>query len=352
MTDVSAADYTITGFTPTEIGTFVSANQDAVTVGDNTYTLAMAAGDTLTIMGEAFVGNTEEYYLQMDEDATLSLVLDLTGSITVEINSGVVSTTDDVDYEFFTRKFISGGVNTNPDYWYDDITYPMNFVVAEGATFNIRCPFIATATTLDGTGTDVAPNEVDNPATITNNGTINVASTMTFEEGAEAGLTGELTLADGAQIIASTDISDHIANSDVVYDAETGTYATRANYTEVDALIAEAEALVETDYTEESWAALQEALDAVVRDKTSLEQATVDGYAMAIEDAIAGLDAAITVGEPDDSEGVLGDSTDTPSEEVPEVPQTFDSLGLYIGAGALSIGAIVGAVIYLKRKNA
>ena len=52
----------------------------------------------------------------------------------------------------------------------------------------------------------------------------------------------------------------------------------------------------------------------------------------------------------------LGDSntpsedTTTPSEEVPAVPQTFDALGMYAGIGAISIAAIAGAIIYLKRR--
>lgn len=45
-------------------------------------------------------------------------------------------------------------------------------------------------------------------------------------------------------------------------------------------------------------------------------------------------------------------SSEVPSEEVPEVPQTFDSLGVYVGIGLVSVAGIAGAVIYLKRRNA
>ena len=64
-----------------------------------------------------------------------------------------------------------------------------------------------------------------------------------------------------------------------------------------------------------------------------------------------------TVTLTEDGDDVIGDGTDTPttpetpSEETPEVPQTFDSLGTYVAAGIVSIIAIVGAVIYIKRKQ-
>ena len=45
-------------------------------------------------------------------------------------------------------------------------------------------------------------------------------------------------------------------------------------------------------------------------------------------------------------------SEEVPEEEVPEVPQTFDALGIYAGIGLVSVAGIVGAVVYLKRRNA
>ncbi len=382
ITDVAAADYTISGFSAGEIEAFVRENATGgaldYTTTPGVYVLTLTAEDTLKIGTDAFVGATEDYYLQMGENTTMRVALDAnTNAITVYIDSGVASTTNDEDYIFYTRKSISYGTNLDPEYWYDDVTYPMNFVVAENATFNIRCPFIVTSTTLDGTGTDLDPNEQSNPASVTNEGTINVTSKMEVEAGAEGNLTGKFTLADGAQIVAATDITAHIANADVIYDASTGTYATPADYTEVNAAIAEAEALTKEDYTEESWATLQTAIAAVVDNKTSLEQATVDGYAASIKNAIQALEENNTVGviDPGESEGNLGESgeteepteeevtpqepaeeestpADTTEEEVPEVPQTFDAASLYITIGLISIAAITGAVIYLKRKNA
>ena len=62
-----------------------------------------------------------------------------------------------------------------------------------------------------------------------------------------------------------------------------------ADYTAVDAALEKAAALKEADYTAASWANLQAAIEAVVRDLAPSEQETVDGYAAAIEAAIAAL---------------------------------------------------------------
>ena len=63
----------------------------------------------------------------------------------------------------------------------------------------------------------------------------------------------------------------------------------KADYTAVDEAIAQAEVLDRDLYTAESLAVLDEAVAAVVRDKDITEQAVVDGYAEAIEKAIAAL---------------------------------------------------------------
>ena len=70
----------------------------------------------------------------------------------------------------------------------------------------------------------------------------------------------------------------------------------KANYAAVDAAIAKAETLTEADYTADSWAAVEAAIDAVVRDLPVSDQAKVDAMAKAINDAIDALVAA----EPED----------------------------------------------------
>ncbi len=62
-----------------------------------------------------------------------------------------------------------------------------------------------------------------------------------------------------------------------------------ADYTAVDAALEKAAALKEDDYTAASWAKLQTAVEAVVRGLAGNEQATIDGFAAAIEAAISAL---------------------------------------------------------------
>ena len=92
-----------------------------------------------------------------------------------------------------------------------------------------------------------------------------------------------------------------------------------------------------------------EVLDAVLEEGTiKFETTHLSTY------AIIGYN---TVTLTEDGDDVIGDGTDTPTnpeipgEETPEVPQTFDSLGTYVMAGVVSIVAIVGAVIYIKRRQ-
>ena len=83
------------------------------------------------------------------------------------------------------------------------------------------------------------------------------------------------------------------AGAEAMQISEIGLYgagaADYADYTAVDAALEKAAALNEADYTAASWAKLQAAVEAVVRDLTAVEQATVDGYAAAIEAAITAL---------------------------------------------------------------
>ena len=85
--------------------------------------------------------------------------------------------------------------------------------------------------------------------------------------------------------------------TDGVYTVGTGTMTVEgvkvnpADYTAYDAAVAKTEGLVAEHYTEETWAALTEALAADVAGLTAVDQATIDAAAQAIEAAFAALEA-------------------------------------------------------------
>ena len=110
-----------------------------------------------------------------------------------------------------------------------------------------------------------------------------------------------------------------------------------ADFTELDALIASAEALVEADYTAESWAAVQNALKAA-KDLKAKAGATAPEAKAALDTLKAAVDSlASSATEPAPTE------TDAPSE---------GGCGGVIGATAVVITAVVGlGVTVLKKKN-
>ena len=71
-----------------------------------------------------------------------------------------------------------------------------------------------------------------------------------------------------------------------------GIVANPADYTAYDAAVAAANALNKDDYSEETWAALEEALAADVAGLTFVDQDKVDAAAKAIDDAVAALKPA------------------------------------------------------------
>ena len=89
---------------------------------------------------------------------------------------------------------------------------------------------------------------------------------------------GELVSADASSI---TFENATVTANDVIWNY--------ADYTAVDTALEKVAALTKEDYTEASWAKLQTAVNAVVRNLMEDEQATVDGYAVAIEEAILAL---------------------------------------------------------------
>lgn len=87
------------------------------------------------------------------------------------------------------------------------------------------------------------------------------------------------------KVYSQDDVAEAITNLSAAYAA----LEAPADYSAVEEAIAAAEELDESDYTADSWSALQDAIDAVDYTLGESEQDTVDAYADAINDAIAAL---------------------------------------------------------------
>ena len=124
-----------------------------------------------------------------------------------------------------------------------------------------------------------------------------------------------------------------------------------ADYTQVDAAIAKANALKKDDYKD--FTAVEAAVNAVVRDKNITEQSEVDAMAKAIEDAIAALqykDAGKTTPAPAE--------TATPAPAVAAtsqytIPQTGDTsnLALLVVIMLVSGSAAIGTAVVGSKKK-
>ena len=109
-----------------------------------------------------------------------------------------------------------------------------------------------------------------------------------------------------------------------------------ADYAKVDAAIARANALKKDDYKD--FAAVENAVKAVVRGKNITEQGAVDAMAKAIEDAIATLEK-----KPDDIKPEIPDN----------LPQTGDTSNpaLWIALLFVSGSAAIGTGVVSRRKK-
>ena len=133
-----------------------------------------------------------------------------------------------------------------------------------------------------------------------------------------------------------------VFNSKMTITADTATHTQivamtylPADYTKVDAAIAKANALNKDDYKD--FAAVEAAVNAVVRGKNITEQAAVDAMAKAIEDAIAALEK----------------KPDIKPEIIDNLPQTGDTSNpaLWIALLFVSGSAAIGTGIVSRKKK-
>ena len=133
-----------------------------------------------------------------------------------------------------------------------------------------------------------------------------------------------------------TEQSEVDAMAKAIEDAIAALQYKDADYTKVDATIANANALNKNDYKD--FSSVEAAVNAVVRGKNITEQSEVDKMAKAIEDAIAALEKKPASTKPGTSD---------------KSPQTGDTsnLALWIALLFISGGAAIGTTVVSRKKK-
>ena len=316
-------DFTSTLVIPDDV-TVVIAEGKTLTVG---FGGIKVGNGKLELQGEmknanVYVENTNAYYTTL-RYAVNSIPLD-SKDITIKL----LADTTDTSAILMSRKEITVDLNGYT------ATVP-KYTVANNAELTL------VDSSDEGNGTIAG--------TLTNNGKLTIdggkfLTLPTTGTGATTTITGGTFSSDVVEDLEIPEDKEVIVNDDgtssIVYK--------KADYSKLDAILEEVSKLDKTLYTEESWAALEAVVNSVEEGLPITEQEKVNGYVDAIRKAMDELEEQFTVEDPDDSEGELGDA-DEPT--TPEVPQTFDSLFTYVGVGVVSVVAIAGAVIYIKRKQ-
>lgn len=147
-------------------------------------------------------------------------------------------------------------------------------------------------------------------------------------------INGSVSLTAGTHSVEVTADNCEVYSNNITITADTATHAQTivmtylpADYTKVDEAIAEAEALNKDDYKD--FTAVENAVNAVVRDKNITQQAEVDQMAKAIQEAIAALER-----KPD-----------------PNPPTGESSLASWVALLFIGGSAIIGAMLVSRRKK-
>ena len=147
-------------------------------------------------------------------------------------------------------------------------------------------------------------------------------------------INGSVSLTAGTHSVEVTADNCEVYSGNITITADTATHTQTivmtylpADYTKVDEAIAEAEALNKDDYKD--FTAVENAVNAVVRDKNITQQAEVDQMAQAIQEAIAALER-----KPD-----------------PDPPTGESSLASWVALLFIGGSAIIGAMLVSRRKK-
>ena len=164
---------------------------------------------------------------------------------------------------------------------------------------------------------------------VTPDGLTNVVIKVNGQE-----INGSVSLTAGTHSVEVTADNCEVYSDNITITADTATHTQTivmtylpADYTKVDEAIAEAEALNKDDYKD--FTAVENAVNAVVRDKNITQQAEVDQMAKAIQEAIAALER-----KPD-----------------PDPPTGESSLASWVALLFIGGSAIIGAMLVSRRKK-
>ena len=165
---------------------------------------------------------------------------------------------------------------------------------------------------------------------VTPDGLTNVVIKVNGQE-----INGSVSLTAGTHSVEVTADNCEVYSDNITITADTATHTQTivmtylpADYTKVDEAIAEAEALNKDDYKD--FTAVENAVNAVVRDKNITQQAEVDQMAKAIQEAIAALERK------PDPDPPTGDTS---------------NLMLWIALLLASGGVLTGLTVFVKRKR-
>ena len=156
-------------------------------------------------------------------------------------------------------------------------------------------------------------------------------------------INGSVSLTAGTHSVEVTADNCEVYSNNITITADTATHTQTiamtylpADYSKVDAAIAQANALNKDDYKD--FSGVEAAVNAVVRDKNITEQTEVDAMAKAIEDAIAALEKkpAEIKPEPGDNSPPTGDTS---------------NLMLWIALLFISGGIVTGATVVSKKEK-
>lgn len=260
------------------------------------------------------------------------------GTGTITIKNGEISTgaTDVFGLANFGTATITGGIFTQK-YNYSVINN-LNKMTISGGTFTISEDNTAAYSLI----TNESVTEGKNAELTISNGSFTGNNGIFHNDGED-----KIVISGGKYAAKdTTDLAKYIDENNKLNEDGEIVALGAADYTKVDAAVKKFEALKKADYTEETYKALEEAINKINRDLKENKQADVDKMASDIENAIKGLKK---VEAPVKEETKKEDPKDDKDEI--KVPNTADSYTTNAVFGFVSVLGIGALSLLLKKRR-